>query len=279
MQRSVKLYHVSPGKQHPLLFHAGGPLQIEVRELDTGELGTLAPDPNQLHFFLIHVSSTQLAEETLSLLKANPQIHIWPALLLMSAADYARLKARANLIPSTVAVADDIQLEPLRILVEQMLYQLHYHQLLHELSLEMRKRSTVFDRVLEMAHQELKDARAESAALKALLDFDGDMKRTADSLQAAMQEAWNWKDHEAITLREQLQMVEKLNVFREKELAQAHQTIQATEKALEMSLQENLDREKVIVAMNRLRSLSDHELMDLYNENQQLKDQLARIQN
>ena len=49
----------------------------------------------------------------------------------------------------------------------------------------------------------------------------------------------------------------------------------ATESVLDLSHRENMEREKIIQALERLRMLTDKELIDLFEENQTLRSRLG----
>ncbi|HQI21177.1 MAG TPA: hypothetical protein PLW55_17625, partial [Leptospiraceae bacterium] len=68
---------------------------------------------------------------------------------------------------------------------------------------------------------------------------------------------------------------EHLSEFRDRELSETRKQMHATESVLDLSHRENMEREKIIQALERLRMLTDKELIDLFEENQTLRSRLG----
>ena len=72
-----------------------------------------------------------------------------------------------------------------------------------------------------------------------------------------------------------LQAMERLSEFRDKELKDARETLDAAQRALDLSRTENMEREKIIDALQRLNIYTDQEVVELFRENEELRKKLG----
>ncbi|MBW7858772.1 MAG: hypothetical protein H3C43_10890, partial [Leptonema sp. (in: Bacteria)] len=115
----------------------------------------------------------------------------------------------------------------------------------------------------------------ESAAFQKLLEFEQTYRVFEEQVNSAINEAFRLKEHEMIRIQNAYQAMEKLHGFRDHELQQAKDTIKAAEIALSLSREENLERDKIIEALQHLNIYTDTEVMELYKENQDLRQKLG----
>ena len=160
-------------------------------------------------------------------------------------------------------------------MLEQVLQQEYYRQVVYRVSQESRQRLGAFESLLELARKEIKTFREESAAFQALLTYEGNLRQFDQSMRVAMEETMQMKSNELLGMKSQLEATERLSDYRSLELREARATLSAAEAALDMSRQENIERERIILAMDQLRSYTDKELMDLFQENQTLRARLG----
>lgn len=274
MQTS-RIYHISEGRQFPLLFSEKGPFRMEVVEARPENLGGIRPGPEfPFHVFLIQGESGK-CQQLIEKLREARHLDDYPKVIVLPELEYARRIKEVALIPRAVVLDDQVRPRHLKTMLEQVLQQEYYRQVVYRVSQESRQRLGAFESLLELARKEIKTFREESAAFQALLTYEGNLRQFDQSMRVAMEETMQMKSNELLGMKSQLEATERLSDYRSLELREARATLSAAEAALDMSRQENIERERIILAMDQLRSYTDKELMDLFQENQTLRARLG----
>lgn len=268
-----KIWHVSEGRKFPMEIRKQSLPSFEIVELEPADLGAVKPEPDGLHVFLIQGERGGLAAMR-NLVEATPHLRDFPRVLVLSQEDYL------NYVPdrhskSLIVLDDTVRPGILKTILEMVLKIEFYRQVVFKMSRDIREQSDMRERMIEMARNEVRDAREESRAYQALLAYESSHHRFENQVQTAMERAMVWKDHELLDMKETVSAFERLSQYRDKEAAEMRKRIEATESVLTLSQQENLDRERIIQAMERLRRLTDQEIMELFEENQMLRSRLG----
>ncbi|MEQ9366282.1 MAG: hypothetical protein RIF32_18730 [Leptospirales bacterium] len=274
MQTS-RIFHISDGRQFPLLFTEKGPFRMEVIEARLEDLEGIQPGVDApFHVFLIQ-GETGKCQHLIEKLREARHLDDFPKVIVLPEVEYERLIKEVALIPRAMVLDDQVRPRHLKAVLEQVLQQEYYRQLVYRVSRESRDRSSAFENLLDMARKEVQTSREESAAFQALLEYEGKLRQFDQSMVLAMEEASGMKSHELLSMKSQLEATERLSDYRSLELREARATLTAAEAALDMSRKENIERERIILAMDQLRNYTDKELMELFQENQVLREKLG----
>ncbi len=274
MQTS-KIYHISEGRKFPLISRESGPFRMEVVEAHLNDLSGIHPArSSNFHIFLIQSERGQV-ETMLEALRAARHLDDFPKVIILPEEEYARFGKEAGLIPRALVLDDDLRPLHLKLFLELSLQLEYYRNVVYRLSHDSRERGGVFESLLELARGELRTQKEETGAYSSLLEYEQSLRDFDKSIQGAMEQAMNLKDQEILDMKSQLEARERLSDYRDFELKRAKDQIDATEIALDMSTRENLERDKIISALDSLRIFTDKELMDLFHENQELRKKLG----
>ena len=262
-----KIFHISEGREFPLIFNSSGPFR-------RAELPGIRPAKDVFHAFLLQCEAGH-TEQIQESLKANRHLDDYPKIIVLPNEDYRAHQQEISLIPRALVLDDEIRPHYLRIVLEQVLQQEYYRQLVYRLSHETRQRAGAFENLLELARSELQSSKEENQAYKSLVEYEADVRRFDQNVQNGIEEAHALKGQELVTLKTQLEAMEKLSDFRDQELKRAHAALNATEKVLDMSRKENIERDRIIAALDHLRIFTDKELHELVEENAELRKKLG----
>lgn len=273
--QTARIFHISEGRQFPLLFTEKGPFRMEVIEARLQDLNSIqAGKESPFHVCLIQ-GETGKCQGLIDQLREARQLDDLPKVIVLPEAEYEQLVQEASLIPRIVVLDDQIRPRHLKTMLEQLLQQEYYRHVVYRVSGESRERLSAFERLLDMARSEVQAFREESAAFQALLDYEGKLRRFDSSMREAMEQTMQMKSAELLAMKGQLEATERLSDYRSLELQEARATLSAAEAALDMSRKENMERERIILAMDQLRNYTDRELMELFRENQELRARLG----
>lgn len=270
----TNIWHVAENRTFPLEVHQRGQFEFVVHEIRPSDLESTKPEPGTYHVFLLQSESGKQGALRDAIKKAR-HLNDYPKLVIVPSADYASVVAEYQLLPRAYLLDDSIRPGNLLLTLELLLQQEYYRQVVYGLSGDMRKSTDIFENMIALARKELTDAKSETAAFQALLEYAASRREFEDSLNNANEQVARLRDHELLGLKAQLAATERLSDFRDQELLDARRTIDAAEAALEFSRKENLRRETILNAMDRLRSYTENELLELYQENQQLRQKLG----
>ncbi len=268
------IWHVADSGSFPLEVHQRGNFQLSVREVRIAALGDQALESGVFHVFLIQCQAGTAGEFRGQLARLR-QLGDFPKLVVVSSAEYAAVAADYGLVPRTYLVDDSIRPRNLLLILELLLQQEYYRQVVYGLSGDMRKNTDIFENMISLARRELSDARAESGAYRSLVEYEQSRRKFQERIEEAQQEVGTLRDQELLGLKAQLAATDRLSEFRDRELREARETIHATEAVLEFSRREQLRRENMLNAMDRLRSFTETELLELFQENQELRRKLG----
>ena len=271
--KSQKIWHVSEGRKFPLDLKKHDTLSFQIMEISPNDLRTLHPEPDDLHVFLIQGERGGLAAMR-NLMESTPHLSDFPRIIILPQDQYGLYEANPRNM-NLLVLDDSVRPGLLKLILETVLRVEHYRQIVFHMSEQMREQAGLLDKMLGLARDEIKNARSESAAFEALMDFETVHKRFERSIADAMERTMRLKDQELLEMKSTLAAYERLSEFRDRELSETRKQMHATESVLDLSHRENMEREKIIQALERLRMLTDKELIDLFEENQTLRSRLG----
>lgn len=269
-----RIWHVSDGRKFPLTLTETGQFRCEGVEVKLEDLSSVQPASDLFHIFFIQTEKGHL-ESLKKNLKTARNLDDIPTIILLPEEDYRQGLAQLALLSRTYILDDSIRPQNLKTILELTLQLEYYRNLVYRLSRDSRQSNSIFENLLALARRELETSKGESAAYKSLLEYENMHKKFHSSFEKAIEETLRMKDTEMLTLQAQINAMEKLGEFREKEITDARKTFQAAEAVLEYSRKENMEKDRILNAMDRLRSYTDRELLDLYQENQELRKKLG----
>ena len=273
MQKAT-IYHVSDGRAFPLEFRDKGPVHLALQECPPDSLDSIRPNPDQLALIRIQGEEGQL-DDIVARVRTARHLNDLPKVLLLAEEDYAEAIKKVALLPRTVLLDDSIRPFHLQLILELIVQQEYYRQVVYQLSHDSRQRGEVFENLMELGRRELKRSREESDAYRALVEYETEIRKSEKGISGAVDVVGRLKEQELLSLKTQLQATERLSQFRDNELREAREQIHAQEEVLNMSRRENIERDKIINALDRLRIYTDKELMDLFHENNELRRRLG----
>ena len=272
--QSARIYHISEGRALPLTQSERGPFALEVIEQNYRELSTIEPAGGSTQIFILQMEPDRL-NDMVDVVKQCRSLDDYPKIIIVSESEFERARRLISLIPRAALIGDSIRPAHLRLIIDLIVQQEYYRQVVYRMSHDARARGEIFENLMELARNELRRTRDENQAYQSLVDYESEIRKSEKQIQEALEMTMQLKNQELVTLKSQLEAIEKLSEYRDQELIHARSTLKATEAALDLSTRENIQRESLITAMDRLRIYTDKELMDLYNENQALRQKLG----
>ncbi|MBE7438622.1 MAG: hypothetical protein HS115_09240 [Spirochaetales bacterium] len=273
MVKSSIIWHVSRGRSFPLELRRG-PFPIEIREASFADLENLTARPGEIHLCLIQVEKGGMEAIGQAIHRAKSVYDI-PKILLVPSGEARNFPVNPELLPRTLILEDSIQPQNLAVCLEQQLVLEYYRSIVYTLSHEIRQKTEAYEKLLALSQEELKAKQSESRAYAALMDYHVEHQAFADRVQKARESMDSMQNSELLQLSEQLEAYERLSAWRDQEMKSAEATLQATSTALDLSTKENLEKEKLLNAMDRLRNFTEQELQDLLTENNELRARLG----
>ncbi len=272
--QSCKIWHASDGRKFPLDIRDTGQFHLSVEEISIEELAKVEPDASILHTFFIQLEAGKIARVA-ELLKAARYLQDYPKIIAVPADEYRQALQELSLLSRVIVLDDSIRPLHLKLFLSQVWQLEYYRRVVYNLSHDMRKQKEVYDNLIELARRELQVSRDENNAFEKLQEYDRHHKAFDEGLKRAMTSVDEMKDHEILELKTQLAAMETLSEYRDEEYNLARETLKATENVLTLSERENIERDKIINALDRLRNLTEQELLDLIHENNELRARLG----
>ena len=272
--QSCKIWHSSDGRKFPLETREKGQFQVTVQEISIEDLATVEPDPGTLHTFFIQLETDRL-DDLIEILKNARYLQDYPKIIILGNDQYRAASSRLSLLPRVLILDDSLRPQHLKLFLEQVWQLEYYRMLVYNLSHDMRQQKEVYDSLINLARSELQSSRDENEAFEQLQEYERQHREFDVNLSNAREQVESLKNSEILDLKDQLAAMERLSEYRDFEYDRTRAALNATEKVLDLSQQENIERDKIINAMDRLRALTDQELIELLNENKELRGKLG----
>lgn len=270
----LKIWYAAEPAGFPLDLKSSSRFKLEVKDISFDELVKIKPDPGQTNAILIRLYEGQ-AEQGVSILKSSFELMQYARVVIVNESDYSYVSEHLSGMIRLWIIDDSIRSSQLQIMIEAILQAEYYRSIVQTVSGELRSQSSVLEGFLDLTRKELKNSKAESAAFQNLLDYETSYRQFEEKIEMAMEKALELKEEEMLDLKSQVRALERLSDFRDRELKATKATLDAQQAALDLSRKENMEREKIIDALQKLNIYTDTEVMELFRENNELREKLG----
>lgn len=270
---SYTIWHVSKNRRFPLNLSEEFP-ELKVNEISFEQIKTIQPDDKGVHLFFFQTEATEIEPQS-QILDELPVLLPYFRVVLVPETEYRRATDLLRVRKRLFLVDDSIKSGVLQMILSSLLQMERYRQIIQDFATQIRAHREFMDSFSNLIQKEMADVKGESAAFQKLLEFEQTYRVFEEHVNSAINEAFRLKEHEMIRIQNAYQAMEKLHGFRDHELQQAKDTINAAEIALSLSREENLERDRIIEALQHLNIYTDTEVMELYKENQELRQKLG----
>lgn len=271
--QKVKIWFIPGRKKTAVNLESEDLFQIHTATLSEMDLKKKNPESGTIHILVVRPEEKK--ESLVDLFKGAKQWHDVPKLLILPEGLLESDVARYSKIHKAFLIDDRIRDMNLHRLLEFLVQLEYYRFTVESLYSELVKHREVFENVLGLARRELMNSRQEGTAYRLLLDFEDTHKKFSHRLNEAMRQVDNLREHELLTMKQQLEAAEKLSGLRDRELMDARATVKASEAVIEYSRREKIEQAALIDALNKLRSYTERELLELIEENTELRKKLG----
>lgn len=270
----IKIWYAAGSGGFPLDLSSSSRFKLEIEQLSLDELSQVKPNLNQSNVFIIRLQEGETSKG-IELIKSAFELMQFARILVVPEKDYQVISERLSGIIRLWIIDDTIRSSQLQVMIESILQSEYYRNVVQSISTELRAQSSVLDGFLTLTRKELENSKAETEAYQNLLNFESSYRKFEEKIESAMERALDLKDEEMLQLKSQVRALERLSDFRDKELKATKATLDAQQAALDLSRKENMEREKIIDALQKLNIYTDTEVMELFQENNQLRNKLG----
>lgn len=274
MKTSI-IWNVSENRPFPLDLWKHPKIKIQVSQVGLSDLSQIKLSSEAFHFLFLQVTGTEwnaIRPKLLSEFDYNPFL----SLIIVHSTDasetiYEEVKAKANYL----VLENPLHMRELRIILDRCIQSEFYKSAVHDIGTSCLENVGFFEGVFSLAHKEYEDSKKENLALKSILDYEEQVKKSQAGISIAMDKVTELKNQELIELHERVKASVQLDELRERELKQAYEMQKATEQVLDYSRIEEMKMEKILKAQERLFNYTESEIKELIEENKSLKKKLG----
>jgi hypothetical protein len=236
--------------------------------------------PEEKHPLFLLLIQTQLGElvKIKERISKNIPLNCIPKFILINNNDYKKVKDFGNLSGGIILNRDKINPNNLGYMCYITLLNIYYHQAINKLADRLDTTTHIMDSVFELARTELKDATETRHAFERILEFETQVREIERSSRLAYEQLSQFRDKELYALRQQLDAEERLRNFHRAQKKSFLEIQQATNRLLEYSQRENVEKQKFVEAQEQLRILTEQEIRTLHEENNILKEKIQNLE-
>ncbi|GBF49201.1 hypothetical protein LPTSP4_07110 [Leptospira ryugenii] len=274
MKTSV-IWNVSDRKPFPLDLWKHPKITIQVNQVKTADIQSLSFDSHSFHFLFLQVNASEW-KQLRPILKQSFDSQPYLSLIIVYSEDaseviYDEVKTQSKYL----VLENPLHTRELRIILDRSIQTEFYKHTALEIGNTCLENVGFFEGVFSLAHKEYEDSKKENLALKSILDYEEQVKKSQLGINSAMDRMIDLKNQELIELHERVKASEQLDQLREKELKQALELQKATEQVLNYSRIEEMQLDKILRAQDKLFAYTESEIKELIEENKRLKKQLG----
>jgi len=271
------IWNVSDNRPFPLDLWKHPKIKIQVNQMNLSDISKISFSENEFNFLFLQVSGKDW-ENVRSVLKKDFDSQPYLSLIIVHSADasetiYEEVKGHAKYL----ILQNPLHTRELRIILDRCIQTEFYKSAVHDIGTSCLENVGFFEGVFSLAHKEYEESKKENAALKSILDYEEQVKKSQAGINHAMEKVTDLKNQELIELHERVKAGQQLDELREIELKQAIELQKATEQVLNYSRIEEMNMEKILKAHDRLFDYTEQEIKDLIAENESLKKKLGII--
>jgi hypothetical protein len=271
------IWNVSENRPFPLELWKHPKIKIQVNQINISDITKIKFIENEFNLLFLQVSGKDW-EKLRPTLKSEFDSHPFLSLIIVHSPDaseaiYEEVRASAKYL----VLENPLHTRELRIILDRCIQAEFYKSAVHDIGNSCLENVGFFEGVFSLAHKEYEDSKKENSALKSILDYEEQVKKSQVGINSAMEKVTDLKNQELIELHERVKAGQQLDELREIELKQAIELQKATEQVLNYSRIEEMNMEKILKAHNRLFDYTEQEIKDLIAENESLKKRLGII--
>lgn len=274
MKTSI-IWNVSQNRPFPLELWKHPKIKIQVNQINLAELSKIKFSDNEFNFLFLQVTAEDW-EKVRPTLKKDFDSQPALSLLIVHSQDasekiYEEVQTNAKYL----VLENPLHIRELRIILDRCIQAEFFKSAVHDIGSSCLENVGFFEGVFALAHREYEDSKKENAALKSILDYEEQVKKSQVGINHAMEKVTDLKNQELIELHGRVKAIEQLDELRSMELKQALEMQKATEQVLNYSRIEEMNMEKILKAHDRLFDYTEQEIRDLIAENESLKKKLG----
>jgi len=266
------LWNVSRGQGFPIELWKHPKIRIQVNQLEPEAVPKLQLDPEAIHILFCQWRKADWDTFHKSLLSLA--IHPFLSLALLLPLETLSVDEK-ELPPKLVLLDTPLRQKEVRLILDRAIQAEFYKRAAVEIGNSCLENVGFFEGVFRLAETEVQESKKENEALRAILDYQGKVKKSQADINQALEKVNELKNQEIIELHERVKASEQLDSLRERELKEARELQKATEQVLSYSRIEEMNMEKLIHAHNKLLDYSESEIRALTKENEELKKKLG----
>jgi len=269
------IWNISNNRPFPLELWKHPKIKIQVNQFNFTDISKIKFSENEFNFLFLQANESEW-NQIRSLLKTDFDSHPFLSLIIVHSPDasekiYEEVKTNARYL----VLENPLHFRELRIILDRCIQAEFYKSAVHDIGSSCLENVGFFEGVFALAHREYEDSKKENAALKSILDYEEQVKKSQVGINQAMEKVSDLKNQEMIELHERVKASEQLDELRAIELKQALEMQKATEQVLNYSRIEEMNMEKILKAHNKLFDYTEQEIKDLISENESLKKKLG----
>jgi len=269
------IWNVSENRPFPLELWKHPKIKIQVNQINIADIDKIKLSSNEFNFLFLQVSGAEW-EKLKPTLKKEFDLQPFLSLIIVHSGDasekiYEEVKSSSKYL----VLQNPLHTRELRIILDRCIQTEFYKSAALDIGNSCLENVGFFEGVFSLAHKEYEDSKMENSALKSILDYEEQVKKSQIGINTAMDKVTDLKNQELIELHERVKASEQLDLLRETELKQALEIQKATEQVLNYSRIEEMQLDRILKAQDRLFEYTESEIRDLIEENKRLKQQLG----
>jgi len=267
------IWHISKNRNFPLNLNDEFK-GLVINECSYEQAKSIQPNDTAINLFFFQMEAAEVESQS-RILDELPLLLPYFRVILVPEAEYRRVDQLLQVRKRLYVLDDGIKSGVLQMFLSTLLQMERYRQIIQDFAQQLRAHREFYDSFSTLIQKEMSQMKNESVAYQHLLEFEQHYRLFEERVNEAINEAFRLKEHEMLRVQNAYLAMEKLQDFRDTELQHARETLRAAEIVLNLSREENLERDKIIEALQRLNIYTDAEVLDLYKENQELRQKLG----
>ncbi|WP_411824898.1 hypothetical protein [Leptospira sp. 'Mane'] len=269
------IWNLSHNRAFPLELWKHPKIKIQVNNIALSEIGKMELSANDINILFLQVS---LAEwKTIQVkIKKEFELHPFLSLILVHSEDGGeQIQKDFDQHSKFLILENPLRTKEFRLILDRSIQAEFYKAAALDIGNSCLQNVGFFEGVFTLAHREYEDSKRENDALKSILQYEEQVKKSQVGINIALEKVTDLKNQEMIELHDRVKASEQLDVLRERELKQALELQKATEEVLNYSRIEEMNLDKILKAQDRLFQYTEQEIKDLVEENKALKAKLG----
>lgn len=269
------IWNLSHTRAFPLELWKHPKIKIQVNNISLSEIGKIELSANDINILFLQVSLSEW-KTIQTKIKKEFELHPFLSVILVHSEDGgAQIQKDFDQNSRFLVLENPIRTQELRLILDRSIQAEFYKAAALEIGNSCLQNVGFFEGVFTLAHREYEDSKRENDALKSILQYEEQVKKSQAGINLALEKVTDLKNQEMIELHGRVKASEQLDVLRERELKQALELQKATEEVLNYSRIEEMNLDKILKAQDRLFQYTEQEIRDLVEENKALKAKLG----